>query len=643
MFSARLARGIAVGSALTVTAALVSLGGSAGADTLAPKTTFTMVVNQADGTTNTPVDGESVPNVDSVKSTIRAYYNATGGIANKTSSRYLTEVRALEQHILSSLDAQAGPNEAVVFDADDTLLWNYDFEDAALNFNFDPAIQTTWVTGHLFPAVPGMPELVRDLLDRGYEIYGLTGRSGGQEADTIANLTERGYTDDGTPGGTPIFDAGNMYTKDTVSAGPPATIPSQPWVDCTLDGTPTSCSTVEFKALTRSHIETTDGVEIVMNVGDQWSDLQGGFADDYTKLPNPTYFLPSLNIAGHPASDVNMVPPTSYVMAPDGSSGYSSKGDEIPNIDPVRKLIRAYYAADSTGISNKVASPYITQLGSLTSTWTSAISNDCSQASQAHQAGVQAQAAATAVVEAAEKAVAKNVKAVAKAKKKLKNAQTPEQRRKARKQLAKAKKALSRSRAALASAQRELDSTSVPPAPAAVFDADDTTLWNYDLEDNVMRFVFDPAKQQIWITGHLFPAVPGMVALVKAASDAGCAIFGLTGRPTSQQADTIANLTEKGYVDGGGAPLFTAARFFTKGTIAVVGGNASIPTQPWVDCNGDGTRGACSTIEYKSGTRGHIEDLGFRVVGNFGDQYSDLIGGHADHTYKVPNPTYYLP
>ncbi len=30
-------------------------------------------------------------------------------------------------------------------------------------------------------------------------------------------------------------------------------------------------------------------------------------------------------------------------------------------------------------------------------------------------------------------------------------------------------------------------------------------------------------------------------------------------------------------------------------------------------------------------------------MANFGDQFSDLIGGHADRAVKLPNPTYYLP
>ncbi|MDQ0403073.1 hypothetical protein J2S50_001622 [Streptomyces sp. DSM 40167] len=30
------------------------------------------------------------------------------------------------------------------------------------------------------------------------------------------------------------------------------------------------------------------------------------------------------------------------------------------------------------------------------------------------------------------------------------------------------------------------------------------------------------------------------------------------------------------------------------------------------------------------------------IVANVGDQYSDLRGGHADRTYKLPNPTYFV-
>ncbi|GAA2620032.1 hypothetical protein GCM10010307_02940 [Streptomyces vastus] len=43
-------------------------------------------------------------------------------------------------------------------------------------------------------------------------------------------------------------------------------------------------------------------------------------------------------------------------------------------------------------------------------------------------------------------------------------------------------------------------------------------------------------------------------------------------------------------------------------------------------------------MQYKAGTREHIEkDLGYEVIANFGDQYSDLEGGYADEV-QAPEP-----
>ena len=51
----------------------------------------------------------------------------------------------------------------------------------------------------------------------------------------------------------------------------------------------------------------------------------------------------------------------------------------------------------------------------------------------------------------------------------------------------------------------------------------------------------------------------------------------------------------------------------------------------------------CTTVQYKSGTRAHIESEGYDIIANFGDQYSDLSGGYAAKGFKLPNPMYYLP
>ena len=52
-----------------------------------------------------------------------------------------------------------------------------------------------------------------------------------------------------------------------------------------------SCPTIQYKSGTRAYIES-QGYDIVADMGDQFSDLQGGFADRVFKMPNPNYYLP---------------------------------------------------------------------------------------------------------------------------------------------------------------------------------------------------------------------------------------------------------------------------------------------------------------------------------------------------------------
>ena len=90
-----------------------------------------------------------------------------------------------------------------------------------------------------------------------------------------------------------------------------------------------------------------ESLTIVANYGDQWSDLQGGYADHAVKLPNPTYYLPSPNLPG--LKQTKLSPRTRFTMAPDGSSGAYVSGEGIPNIDSVKKTIAVYYGDPGTG------------------------------------------------------------------------------------------------------------------------------------------------------------------------------------------------------------------------------------------------------------------------------------------------------
>ncbi|WP_291755622.1 HAD family acid phosphatase [Cellulomonas sp. 73-92] len=175
---------------------------------------------------------------------------------------------------------------------------------------------------------------------------------------------------------------------------------------------------------------------------------------------------------------------------------------------------------------------------------------------------------------------------------------------------------------------------------AIVLDVDDTTLttWNYELVSN---WAYNPTTNATYVNGQLFPATPGMVDMVTQAAHEGYAIFWITGRPVTQAAATLGNLGADGIGVDAGYPAPTtlpdgSSGLFTKPAVA------NYPDYLKAACAND-PNGACTTIHYKSATRAYIESLGYDIVASFGDQYSDLTGGFADRTFKMPNPNYYLP
>lgn len=496
---------------------------------------------KADGSTGTTADAEDIVNMDVAKATVRTYYNATGGVADKTSSPYITEVTGILERQTKRLAkdyrkaARRGEKPAIVVDMDDTTLWTYDMEDASMHFNFTSSAQQAYLEANDLPAVPGMVDYLTAAASTGYTIIGLTGRGEAQRDLTVRNLAADGY---------PAIASELLFLK-------PAAADTPDYLDCSTDGV-AACNTVEYKAGTRAHIENDLGYTIVDNIGDQWSDLQGGHAQRSVKLPNPTYYLPSADLPGYEKADRKMRPTERFALAADGSTGLTASGEDIPNIDVVKSTIRTYYGAGSDGIADKTASAYIDEASSV-----AASAGD----------GIEAQCAARA-----------------------------------------------------AAGQK----------PALTLDADDTTLWTYDMEDGAMRFNFTVAGQYDYILNNTMPAVPGMVDLVTRAKAAGCEIIGLTGRSEDLEAATLANLDAE-Y----GAGVFNHDLYFTKLT-----GKGDSVQPDYITC----AAATCTTVEYKAGTRAHIQDdLGYTIVANIGDQWSDLKGGNALYQVKLPNPSYYLP
>uniref|UniRef100_A0A7N0RD43 Acid phosphatase n=1 Tax=Kalanchoe fedtschenkoi TaxID=63787 RepID=A0A7N0RD43_KALFE len=51
-----------------------------------------------------------------------------------------------------------------------------------------------------------------------------------------------------------------------------------------------------------------------------------------------------------------------------------------------------------------------------------------------------------------------------------------------------------------------------------------------------------------------------------------------------------------------------------------------------------------SATAYKSEKRSQITDEGYRIIGNSGDQWSDLLGTPMSvRSFKLPNPMYFIP
>ncbi|MGP3976882.1 HAD family acid phosphatase [Streptomyces sp. 8N114] len=159
--------------------------------------------------------------------------------------------------------------------------------------------------------------------------------------------------------------------------------------------------------------------------------------------------------------------------------------------------------------------------------------------------------------------------------------------------------------------------------PAVVLDVDDTTLLTYNFEREI-GYHFTPQAQDEYLRTKNMDPVFGMRKLVNWAHSKGVTVFLVTGRKEYQRDWSVRNLKKAGYKNPVGKD-----RFFLK--------NEEHPP-PYLDCGSD-----CTTVEYKSGTRKHIEGRGYDILANFGDQYSDLKGGYADRKVKLPNPMYYLP
>jgi len=154
---------------------------------------------------------------------------------------------------------EKGKKPAIVLDIDDTSLTQYPCRKPGdLPFD-DASAGASCVASGRLPAIVETRAIYRLAQRRGVRVFMITGRPTPARDATVANLREAGY-------------AGRykLILRPVGDLSAPSVVP--------------------YKSGERRRIVRA-GYDILVNIGDQYSDLKGGFADHRIKLPNPMYFI----------------------------------------------------------------------------------------------------------------------------------------------------------------------------------------------------------------------------------------------------------------------------------------------------------------------------------------------------------------
>ncbi|CAM0912671.1 unnamed protein product [Alopecurus aequalis] len=153
-------------------------------------------------------------------------------------------------------------------------------------------------------------------------------------------------------------------------------------------------------------------------------------------------------------------------------------------------------------------------------------------------------------------------------------------------------------------------------ADAWVFDVDETLLSNlpYYAQHGYGLELFDHLEFDKWVERGEAPAIPSSLSLYREVRELGFKTFLLTGRSEGHEGVTVDNLKKEGFLEWDKLILRAAA-----------------------------DRKKTATA-YKSEKRKEMEAEGYKILGNSGDQWSDLLGySMSARSFKLPNPMYYIP
>lgn len=159
----------------------------------------------------------------------------------------------LEQRLLSPVDGRP----AIVFDIDETLLSNLAYMEE-MDFAYQTPQWNAWIDKGVATQLEGVHDLYKYARSKGIAVLIVSQRTQMQRVQTENNLRQAGYED---------------------------------WAELVLKEAGSTETALSFKSAQRKRL-TTSGFNILVNIGDQDSDLLGGYAESIFKLPNPMYWVP---------------------------------------------------------------------------------------------------------------------------------------------------------------------------------------------------------------------------------------------------------------------------------------------------------------------------------------------------------------
>lgn len=196
-------------------------------------------------------------NLSLVKQEVKSYYDS--GLYHQELEKKIHEAQQyIEHQALTNHQSKHPKKLAIVLDIDETSLSNYN-KMVQRDFIGNREQIHKEILAADSPVIKPMLVLYKNAQKHGVKVFFVTGRVETEREATKKNLLNAGYSQ-----WSGLFLRPDEYKNASI---------------------------IPFKSEARANIEKK-GYTIVATIGDQLSDIDGGYAEKGFKLPNPFYYLP---------------------------------------------------------------------------------------------------------------------------------------------------------------------------------------------------------------------------------------------------------------------------------------------------------------------------------------------------------------